>query len=94
MGVQPKYFLDEMEGYEVNAIITQYNNQYELDWERTRRIMHSVVQVQCTKSLNLEQVIKFPWDGEDEIVTNTQASTKEAYNFVKEMQDKLNAGNK
>lgn len=57
-----KYFMDELELYEVNDIIECLPYLDKNEWERNRGIMYSVFQSQCTKQLKPSDIIKFPWD--------------------------------
>ena len=65
-GVSPEYFLDRMTLAEAECYMEGYERRERKSWERTRRIAHAVFQSQSTKELDLEDVMRFPWDTEDE----------------------------
>jgi hypothetical protein len=94
MGIPPAYFLDEMENYELMSIIQESENQYIENWNRTRVLVHSIYQSQNSKSLDYEDIFKFPWDEEEEVIETIPKKTKEELKqYALELQDKLNGIN-
>ena len=71
----PHYVLDEIENYEINALMKyNYLNEKE-SWEQTRLISYLIAQVNSKKHLELADIIKFKWDVENdekEIVTKEE----------------------
>jgi len=67
--------LDEIENYEINALMKyNYLNEKE-SWEQTRLISYLIAQVNSKKHLELADIIKFKWDVENdekEIVTKEE----------------------
>ena len=64
-GVSPAYFFDRMTFPEASAFIDGWHEERKDRWEQVRRIIHSVYQVNSRTELDLEDVLKFPWDEED-----------------------------
>ena len=63
-GVSPKYILDEMSFYEMDALMENLYLVDKSDWERTRTLSYIVAQVNSKKKLSPEKIMKFPWDSE------------------------------
>jgi hypothetical protein len=89
MGVPPLYFLDEMEPYELKAIINESDNVFKSQCEDVRKIQHAICQSQNSKTLQLTDVQKFPWD-ESEVTNVPKRSKDEREKYALEMQNKLN----
>jgi hypothetical protein bacD2_02400 len=72
--IPPHYVLDEIENYEINALM-KYNflNSKE-SWEQTRLIAYLIAQVNSKKHLELNDIIKFKWDEEE---SETEIVSKE-----------------
>jgi len=94
MGVQPQYFLHKMEMYELKAIIELYESDYKEDWNKKRIIAHSIYQSQCSKSLDYTDVLRFPWDDDDEVSKAIDPAERlRLQQYALEMQTKMNANN-
>lgn len=82
------YFFDEMEEYEVQSIIENLEYYERGDWERTRFQSYCNIQSQSSKRLKPQDLIKFPWEKEDdnteEINTNSEPLSKEDIQRLKE----------
>lgn len=62
-GVDPKYVLDDIEEYEVIALLKRIEEDHQEEWEKIRMICYVFVSTQTTKkSLKPTDVMKFPWD--------------------------------
>lgn len=57
-----EYFLDNMQYYELDIILSMLEYTTKQDWERTRFISYITAQTQSTKKLNPQDVLKFSWD--------------------------------
>jgi hypothetical protein len=90
MGVDPLYFLDEMEPFEVRAIVQESENIFRDKWEQTRRLTHAVIQGNSTKALTLTDVMPFPWDEIDPETITPERTKEEREQYALAMQDKLN----
>lgn len=60
--VPVEYFLDKMQDWEINNIIENIENVDRLAWEQTRLLMYMTAQVNSTKKLKVNDIIKFPWE--------------------------------
>ncbi len=65
-GVSPRYFLDEISDFEIEAILNQYYNNIKRELENTRLVMFSSL-APYSKNLKLTEVLKFEWDNEKPI---------------------------
>jgi len=64
MGVQPQYFLDTMEVFELEALLEQYYQQYKDNWEQVR-LMCYYTAAPWSEHLKLTDVLKFNWDDKE-----------------------------
>ena len=95
MGVSPSYFMDEMEIFELEAIIKQYENKFKENWHQTRIIAHSIYNYQATKPIEYTDVLKFPWDNqEEEDIEIDEINLDELRKYAIEMENKLNSNQK
>ena len=62
---QPSYFFDEMEMYELDLILSNYQYHYKNEMEMNRNISYIIAQCNSSKKLKPQDIIKFPWDNED-----------------------------
>lgn len=83
LGIAPAYVLDEMETYEITALIEHRSHKHREQWEQARFIAFIVAQCNTKKNLKLTDLIKFDWDGKGE--GKTDAPTKEEVNRLAEM---------
>jgi hypothetical protein len=90
MGVNPLYFLDEMEPFEMKAIINEAENVFKDNWEQSRRFTHAIYRVNSTEDLKLTDVIIFPWDEIDPETIAPERTKEERDNYALAMQNKLN----
>lgn len=94
LGIDPKYFLDEMESYEMAALSEyQYYKERE-SWEQSRQILWGICQTHSKKKLSSEDIIQFPWDETDRIrrQTVTKEESQRLNNKSVEVLDLLNKG--
>lgn len=88
-GISPKYVLDEMQMYEINALMDNKHLAVKDSWEQSRMIAYIIAQVNSKKKLNPDDIIKFSWD-ENTASVDTSISDKDierlrqkADNFLK-----------
>ena len=93
MGVSPSYILDEMEMYELKYIISQNETQYKEEWERARVLAHSIYQSQASKEIEVNQVLKFPWDEEETVDQTPKKTTEQMREYAKALENKMNGIN-
>jgi hypothetical protein len=76
-GLSPKYVLDEMETYEINAIL-KYGYYREMDgWEQARFNAYMTAQVNSKKRLKFDDICKFYWEEEEEKEKHTKTISEE-----------------
>jgi hypothetical protein len=76
-GLSPKYVLDEMETYEINAIL-KYGYYREMDgWEQARLNAYMTAQVNSKKRLKFDDICKFYWEEEEEKEKHTKTISEE-----------------
>lgn len=74
-----EYFLDKMQYYELDIILSMLEYTTKQDWEQTRFQSYITAQTQSTKKLNPQDVLKFSWDNEatNKENKNTYISTED-----------------
>ena len=75
-GISPKYVLDEMQMYEINALMDNKHLAVKDSWEQSRMIAYIIAQVNSKKKLNPDDIIKFSWD-EDTTSGDTNISDED-----------------
>ena len=76
-GLHPKYVLDEMEVYEINAIMKNLHYKNQDNWEIGRLISYCICQTQCRKKITPQDIITFDWDKKGENENITEISNEE-----------------
>ena len=67
MGISPRYVLDEMEMYEVSAIIENAYCKNRTSWDQTRFLSYIMAKLGSSAKLNRpEDLMSFPWDEKEE----------------------------
>ena len=61
-GIQPDYFLDKMQWYEVDACLNGLENKNKDSWEQTRFLSYITAQVNSSKKLKPTDILSFKWD--------------------------------
>lgn len=77
LGFSPDYVLDEMQVYEINAIMQYSYLKDQESWEQARLIAYVVAQVQSHKKMKPTDILKFPWDGKELGETQTPTITND-----------------
>jgi len=76
---------------EASYIIKKNEDDFINNWNQTRYIVYSVFQSQSTKHLTLEDVLKFPWEKEEEEEPKIKGRSKEELiKYAKEMEKIVN----
>lgn len=81
-GINPDYFLDRMEWYEVDSCLEGLRNKNKTGWEQTRFLGFITAQTQSTKQLKPTDILSFDWD--KETVSDKPAITNEDIERLKE----------
>lgn len=58
--------MDEMHFYEAKSLIKNKHFRTRDIWEMTRFLAYITAQVQCTKKIEVKDILKFPWEQEEE----------------------------
>lgn len=61
----PQYVLDEMEMYEIRALMDFEYYSHKDEWEQTRMIAYMIAQTNSTKRLKMQDICKFYWEEEE-----------------------------
>ena len=56
--MDPRYVLDEMEIYEIKPLLESLHEKNKETWEQTRLIMYTTAQVNSSKKLKVNDIIK------------------------------------
>ena len=65
--LQPSYVLDEMEMYEIKALMDYEYYSHKDEWEQTRMIAYMIAQTNSTKKLTYKDITNFYWEKEEEV---------------------------
>ena len=85
MGYAPDYVLDRMEWYEINAAMKYSFYSYKSGWEQARLVAYMVAQVNSKHTLKMDEIIKFPWEkDEDDTPAKTSISKEEIEQLKRE----------
>lgn len=85
-----EYFLDKMQYYELDIILSMLEYTTKQDWEQTRFQSYITAQSQSTKKLQITDVLKFSWDNEATNKENKNTTiTKEDIDRLKRKAEKI-----
>jgi len=70
-GINPDYFLDRMQWYEVDSCLEGLKNKEKTGWEQTRFLGFITAQTQSTKQLKPTDILSFDWDNVSKETTVT-----------------------
>ena len=65
LGLSPRYVLDEMQFYEIDALLDSYYLKHKDSWEQARLIAYMTAQVNSRNTIKPEDIIKFHWEKDD-----------------------------
>lgn len=58
------------------------------NWEQARLIAYLIAQTHSSKTLKIEEIIKFPWEKEDKVTVN-EAITQDDIDFLEQQAEEL-----
>lgn len=64
--LSPSYVLDEMEMYEIRALLDYEYYSHKDEWEQTRMVAYMIAQTNCKKKLSYQDITKFYWEKQEE----------------------------
>lgn len=62
LGIAPDYVLDKMTMYEAKALLKYQYYKDKENWEQTRLLGYITAQVNSTKKIKINDILKFEWD--------------------------------
>ena len=68
-GLLPSYVLDEIQTYEIMALMRNSHYRHKENWEQARLISYLIAQTHSSKKLKVEDIVKFSWEQEDKSAT-------------------------
>lgn len=80
--------------YELNAAIKYSYYAEKSNWEQARLIAYVVAQTQSTKRINIEDIMKFPWEEEKDEKEDTSISKEQIAALKAQAQMYLQSENK
>ena len=66
-----------MEDYEITPLMNYLHQKNKESWEQTRLLGYIVAQGNSTKKLSPSDIIKFPWDNKEEMLTGITTISNE-----------------
>jgi len=84
MGYAPDYVLDKMQWYEINAAMKYSHYSVKDGWEQARLVAYMVAQVNSKRTLEMDEIVKFPWENEDDEPVKTSITKEEIEQLKKE----------
>ena len=92
-GFSPKYVLDEIETYELNAAMKYSYYAVKDSWEQARLIAYIVAQCNSKKTLKMQDIMEFFWEKETNI-EDTKITKEEIEMLKKQAEQYLKSKNK
>lgn len=80
--------------YELNAAIKYSYYAEQSNWEQARLIAYVVAQTQSTKRINIEDIMKFPWEEDKKEKEDTSISKEQIAALKAQAQMYLQSENK
>jgi len=86
--------MDEMETYEIAALMKYSYFAIKDNWEQARLIAYMVAQVNSKHRLKIEDILPFSWEKEEEEEEDTAITKKEIESLKAQAQQYINSKNK
>ena len=81
-GIDPEYFLDKMQMYELSSLLKNIFKKNRESWEQARMISYVIAQSNSTKQLKPIDILKFSWD--EKVPDNDISISNEDINRLRE----------
>ena len=94
MGYAPDYVLDRMEWYEINAAMKYNYYSSKSGWEQARLVAYMIAQVNSQRTLTMDEIVKFPWENEDDTPAKTSITKEEIEQLQREAEKYIKTQNK
>lgn len=88
-GLSPAYVLDEIQAYEIQALMKYSYFRNKESWEQARLISYLIAQTHSTKKLKLEEIVKFPWEQQDEKQHISERITQYDIDFLEKQAEEM-----
>lgn len=88
-GIAPSYVLDEMETYEMSALIENLWMKNKDSWEQARMISYITAQCNSTKQMSPDDILKLPWENRIEH-HETQEEIQDVISEMRRLESKMN----
>lgn len=92
LGLNPGYVLDEMQEYEISSILKYGYMKHQDSWEQCRMMSYITAQVNSTKQLSPDKIMKFDWDSapqKEMTKEEIEAKFREGNEMAKRLADKM-----
>ena len=89
LGLSPRYVLDEMQFYEIDALLDSYYLKHKDSWEQARLIAYMTARVNSKGDLSPTDIMKFHWEKDDTPEVN-ELDQKNIELEMKQLEDILN----
>ncbi len=86
-GIPPEYVLDKMAFYEVDAILEKLYYRHRESWDQTRFISYVMAQSHSTKRIKPADLVKFPWDKDQDEPANSSINQEDIERLKKESEE-------
>lgn len=63
--IDPEYFLDKMQMYELSILLKNIFKKNKESWEQARLVAYVIAQTNSTKQIKPTDIIKFSWENEE-----------------------------
>lgn len=88
-GLAPTYVLDEIETYEILALMKYSHYRSKENWEQARLISFLIAQTHSSKKLKVEEIIKFPWEQEENKPIVNEQITQDDIEFLEKQAEEF-----
>ena len=90
LGLSPRYVLDEMQFYEVDALLDSYYLKHKDSWEQARLIAYMTARVNSKGDLSPTDIMKFHWEKDEHDPVVSEADQKNIEQEMKQLENILN----
>lgn len=88
-GIDPAYFMDKMQMYELAPLLKNIHRKNKESWEQARLISYIIAQTNSTKQLKPTDILKFSWE-DDTTEKETKISNEEIARLKEKSQQYIN----
>lgn len=85
--------MDQMEMYEVKAVMEYEYYAYKENWEQARLVAYLIAQTNSTKQLKVTDILKFRWDEDEDLTLISNADVDRLKEKALLFEQQFNLGN-